>query len=518
MMQRYPLVHKPKQPVSKPQITTPAIGEGYFARMAEGGYGHVILRLEPNPDNDGCYMLWSVTLEFTPYNNPNDLLTIHFLNDVYRGLCEAITEDEERDKESPSWISYVPFPYENTNIRIIGGSEHVIDSRSYYYRRAAYLALEDAISKSDRPEELRMLSKASPVTDKTIVKNSPEPAIEILPVLHEMVVEYDPKQYPLIHKPKKPTVSQSQITTPVRGEGWHLNRGYGHVILQLEPNPANDGCFMLWSTSSEITDRLPLTTTFLDDVYRGLRTAITEGEDRRDWICYVPFPYENTNVRIIGGSERSMDSRSVYYQMAAYFALEDAVSKVLAVTLPEPLPTPAHEMPLRVELTPENLRYSSLHGALRQKDWRDADELTKDLIFQLGGGEYSDRDETYWLSSNWAQQIPNADLQVLDRLWTVYSEGRFGFSVQKRIFLECGGQTGNRTEQEAWERFDAQVGWKLEDDDPRQEIIRLLRFKVPQNQVFHRNAPGGYFPCLQEWGYESVKQELIQLFLTRELP
>lgn len=514
-MQRYPLIHKPKQPVSQPQITTPAIGEGYFARMAEGGYGHVILRLEPNPDNDGCYMLWSVTLEFTPHNDPDYLLTTDYVGDVYQGLCEAMTDDEK----SSGWISYVPFPYENTNIRIIGGSEHPVDSRSYYYRRAAYLALEDAISKldSDRPEALRMLSKPSSVPDKTIVKSSPEPVIEKISVLHEMTVEHDPKRYPLIHQPKKPTVSQPQITTPVRGEGRHLNRGYGHVILQLEANPDNDGCFMLWSASSKITDRLPLTTKFLDDVYWGLRTAITEGVDRRDWICYVPFPYENTNVRIIGGSERSMDSRSVYYQMAAYFALEDAVSKVLAVTLPEPLPTPANETPLRVEPVTENSRYYPLQNALQQQKWRDADEITKDLIFQLGGGEYSDRDETYWIGSNWTQQIPNADLQVLDRLWTAYSEGRFGFSVQKHIFLECGGRTGDPNEQEAWERFDAQVGWKLEDDDPRREIIRLLRFKVPQNQVFHRKAPAGYFPCLQEWGYESVKQELIQLFLTREL-
>ena len=507
MMQRYPLVHKSKQPVSQPQITTPVIGEGRFVRMAEGGYAHVILQLETNPDNDGCFMVWSVTLEHTSHNDPDYLLTTDYLGDVYQGLCEAIIEDGE----GSDWVSYVPFPYENTNIRIIGGSEHPVDSRSYYYRRAAYLALVNAISKlgSDRPEELYMLGKISPVPDKTIVKNSPEPVIEKIPVLHEMVVEHAPKQYPLIHKPKKPTVSQPQITIPVCGEGRHLNRGYGHVILQLEPNPDKDGCFMLWSASSKITDRLPLTTTFLDDIYWGLRTAITEGVDRRDWICYVPFPYENTNVRIIGGSERSMDSRSVYYQMAAYFALEDAVSKVLAVTLPEPL---------RVELALENLRYSSLQSALRQRDWLEADELTKDLIFQLGGGEYSDRDETYWLESNWTQQIPNADLQMLDRLWTTYSEGQFGFSVQKQIFLESGGQTGDRTEQEAWGRFNAQVGWKLEDDDPRQEIIRLLRFKVPQNQVFHRHAPVGYFPCLQEWGYESVKQELIQLFLTRELP
>ena len=102
-MERYPLTHHAKQPMSQPQITTPVMGEGRFVRMAEGGYGHVMLRLEPNSENDGCYMLWSVTLEFTPHNNPDYLLTNDYLGDVYQGLCEAITEDEK----SSSWISYV---------------------------------------------------------------------------------------------------------------------------------------------------------------------------------------------------------------------------------------------------------------------------------------------------------------------------------------------------------------------------------------------------------------------------
>lgn len=508
-MERYPLIHHAKQPVKQPQITTPVIGEGRFVRMAGGGYGHVILQLEPNPDKDGCYLVWSVTLEFTPHISPNYLLTTTYLNDVYQGLCEAITENEER----PDWVAYVPFPYENTNIRVIGGSEHPVDSRPYYYRRAAYLALTDAIAKlgSDRPEAM-----LSPIPNKAIATNSSQ--VAVIPVSPEKVVEHAPTQYPLIHKPRTPAASQPQITTCVRGEGWQLKGGYGHVILQLEPNLEKNGCFMLWSARPENGDRLPLTTTFLNSVYWGLCKAIEEREDRCNWIGYVPFPYENTNVRIIGGSERSIDSRSACYTMAAYFALEDAVSKVLAVTSPGALPIAVREPSLPFEPVVENPRYYPLQDALKQQKWYVADDLTQDLIFQLGGGEYSDRDETYWLGNHWTQQIPNADLQMLDRLWTTYSEGRFGFSVQKQIFLECGGQTGDRTEEEAWQQFDLQVGWKSEDDDFYQATRRLSHFNVPQNSMSHHPAPAGFFPCLQEWGYKSVKQALIQLVLTRELP
>lgn len=297
--------------------------------------------------------------------------------------------------------------------------------------------------------------------------------------------------------------------------------GYGHVILQLEPNPKKDGCFMLWSVTPEATPNFPsdclLTTQFLDDVYRGLCEAIAEDIARPGWIRYVPFPYENTNVKIIGGTEHPIDSRQVYYRMAAYLALEDAVSKVLGVALREKLPMSSEDPPLLVEPVIENPRFHALQNSLRQKSWRYADELTKELMFELGGGEYSSRDETYWLYGNWTEKIPNADLRSLDLLWTTYSRGQFGFSVQKRIFLECGGETGDRNEQDAWRQFDRQVGWKLDDDDPRKEVISLFRYILPQNKSFHRTAPLGYLPCMQEWGYESVKQEVMQLLLSKDL-
>jgi hypothetical protein len=333
------------------------------------------------------------------------------------------------------------------------------------------------------------------------------------------------QRYRLIHKPKK-LVSQPQITTPVVGEGRYVRMGgaeaYGHVILQLEPNPDQDGCFMLWSVTPEYTpDMNPddlLTTQFLDDVYRGLCEAIAEDVENSAGIPYVPFPYENTNIRIIDGSEHPTDSRPIYYRRAAYLALEDAVSKVLGVRLQERFPMPTDDPPLLFEPVVENLRYHALQNSLRQKSWRYADKLTKELIFELGGGEYSSRDETYCLSGKWTENILNADLQLLDRLWTTYSRGRFGFSVHKRIFLECGGKTGDRSEREVWERFNWQVGWKLNDDDPREETISLFRYILSQNRFFHRRAPSGYLPCLQEWGDESVKEELIQLILSRDLP
>ena len=88
IVQRYRLIHKPKKLVSQAQITTPVVGQEQYVPMGSaGGYGHVILQLESNPDRDGCFLLWSVTPESTPPDmNPGYLLTPLFLDDVYGGL------------------------------------------------------------------------------------------------------------------------------------------------------------------------------------------------------------------------------------------------------------------------------------------------------------------------------------------------------------------------------------------------------------------------------------------------
>ncbi|HYX15858.1 MAG TPA: GUN4 domain-containing protein [Nostoc sp.] len=44
-----------------------------------------------------------------------------------------------------------------------------------------------------------------------------------------------------------------------------------------------------------------------------------------------------------------------------------------------------------------------------------------------------------WLDYKSIENFPCTDLRTIDRLWVKYSNGHFCFSVQKRIWLECGG-------------------------------------------------------------------------------
>ncbi|HAZ48087.1 MAG TPA: serine/threonine protein kinase [Cyanobacteria bacterium UBA11369] len=148
---------------------------------------------------------------------------------------------------------------------------------------------------------------------------------------------------------------------------------------------------------------------------------------------------------------------------------------------PFPVPPPAPQ--------PDNLRstvgmdYKKLRDLLAAGKWREADEETAKVMLKVAGRE------TYgWLDTDSIKKFPCQDLRTIDQLWVKYSNGRFGFSVQKRIWLEVGGKPGEFS-YEVWYKFGDRVGWRINDwiyyDD--------LTFSV--------NAPGGHLPIpLWVWG------------------
>ena len=88
---------------------------------------------------------------------------------------------------------------------------------------------------------------------------------------------------------------------------------------------------------------------------------------------------------------------------------------------------------LEDELSEENF-YSQLEDYLRQGDWRKADEETAWLFYVvMVQRKYKD-----W--SELCQKFPSETLNEIDQLWVKYSEGSFGFSIQKRIKESLGGK------------------------------------------------------------------------------
>ena len=57
--------------------------------------------------------------------------------------------------------------------------------------------------------------------------------------------------------------------------------------------------------------------------------------------------------------------------------------------------------------------------------------------------------------------FPCKDLKAIDGLWVKYSKGHLGFSVQKDIYIACGGRLdGEYPSDEIWGKFGDRVGWR----------------------------------------------------------
>jgi hypothetical protein len=75
----------------------------------------------------------------------------------------------------------------------------------------------------------------------------------------------------------------------------------------------------------------------------------------------------------------------------------------------------------------------------------------------------SGREKEGWIDLESIKKFPCEDLQTIDRLWVHYSNGLYGLSVQKQIYVECGGKLDfSFPSDETWEKFCKATAWKSE--------------------------------------------------------
>jgi len=127
--------------------------------------------------------------------------------------------------------------------------------------------------------------------------------------------------------------------------------------------------------------------------------------------------------------------------------------KTASSTEVSPLSTPSN---LEDDLSSEkNIDYTRLRDLLAAGNWKEADQETYRVMIQAVGKETGN-----WFTTDELLNFPCVDLKTIDRLWAKYSNGKFGFSVQKKIYLECGGIPDGRYYEEAYKKFGDRVGWR----------------------------------------------------------
>jgi serine/threonine-protein kinase len=124
--------------------------------------------------------------------------------------------------------------------------------------------------------------------------------------------------------------------------------------------------------------------------------------------------------------------------------------------------------------------YTELENYLLAGDWQKADLQTNRIMLRVAG-----REAEGWLDTQSIKSFPCSDFQRLDRLWVKYSDGYFGFSVQKPIYLETKNKLGEYNPL-AYRQFGERVGWRGNG-----------YWKSYADLTFHKLAPKGHLP---RWG------------------
>ena len=126
------------------------------------------------------------------------------------------------------------------------------------------------------------------------------------------------------------------------------------------------------------------------------------------------------------------------------------VLQALGNQSPQPSPQPSPQTPDSLK-SARGVDYTRLRDLLATGEWKEADRETFKVMLKAAR-----REKEGWFDTNSIENFPGDDLRTIDKLWVKYSQGHFGFSVQKKIWLEIGGKVDYDTECKLGDR----VGWR----------------------------------------------------------
>jgi hypothetical protein len=161
--------------------------------------------------------------------------------------------------------------------------------------------------------------------------------------------------------------------------------------------------------------------------------------------------------------------------------------------------------------------YTQLQNLLERREWERADRETRDILVN-----HAAETSSYHFSF---EKFPCKDLYTLDLLWSEYSKGRFGFSIQKQIWESVA-----QSEQNVWKAmttFVEKTGWKQQGNNPfalvYSDLIQRVKTghpstltgALPANLPFHMVGYGD-----NEWtdlGFREVGDVYLPSLVSRLL-
>ena len=132
------------------------------------------------------------------------------------------------------------------------------------------------------------------------------------------------------------------------------------------------------------------------------------------------------------------------------------------------------------EVALQQSRYLRLRELLKSGLWQKADQLTWEILIRAVGKDVRDH-----LTRDDITNFPCQDFEIVDELWTEYSDGHFGFSVQNQVWQQAGGLDA---------KFAELVSWRhpLNIDS---ESVFSNEWLYYNELIFDLSAPKGHLPA-----------------------
>ncbi|WP_353930837.1 GUN4 domain-containing protein [Okeanomitos corallinicola TIOX110] len=142
-------------------------------------------------------------------------------------------------------------------------------------------------------------------------------------------------------------------------------------------------------------------------------------------------------------------------------------------------------LPQQEDLPPQ---YFQLREFLEENNWKEADQETLNVMLKV-----ANREKEGYLEIEDIENFPCQDLYIIDQLWVKYSEGHFGFSVQKKIYQELGGTIAY--DQNIWIQFCDRVGWRKEGESlDYEQLTFTLTPRNSRSTNQNQEPPQGHLP------------------------
>lgn len=123
------------------------------------------------------------------------------------------------------------------------------------------------------------------------------------------------------------------------------------------------------------------------------------------------------------------------------------------------------------------INYEPLQLLLMNEKFKEADELTNKYLYELV--KQRSPGVKRWLYFTDIQFVPPEDLFTLDLLWQIYSKGKFGFSIQKQIWITSNGN---------WDILWDKINW----------TNKGIMNRYPQEFQWTTEAPEGHLPLFNQ--------------------